>query len=116
MKWTRRDGQWVKSTGRDAEKATAYLPSSNAHFMLRDKLLRANSQGWLERYGLINVIHDAVLFHCLAPLVDECVTNIKALMEAPVPQMADTKVAPLGFTCGAEAMVGSDWSTMEEVH
>lgn len=116
MKWTRRDGQWVKSTGRDAEKATAYLPSSNAHFMLRDKLLQANSQGWLERYGLINVIHDAVLFHCPTNLVDECVHNIKALMEAPVLQMADPKVAPEGFTCGAEAMVGSDWSNMEEVH
>lgn len=116
MKWTRRDGQWVKSTGRDAEKATAYLPSSNAHFMLRDKLLQANSQGWLDRYGLINVIHDAVLFHCPTNLVDECVHNIKALMEAPVLQMADLKVAPAGFTCGAEAMVGSDWSNMEEVH
>lgn len=116
MKWTRRDGQWVKSTGRDAEKATAYLPSSNAHFMLRDKLLQANSQGWLERYGLINVIHDAVLFHCPTNLVEECVYNIKALMEAPVLQMADPKVAPAGFTCGAEAMVGSDWSNMEEVH
>jgi len=115
-KWARRDGQWVKSTGRDAEKATAYLPSSNAHFMLRDKLLQANSQGWLDRYGLINVIHDAVLFHCPTNLVDECVHNIKALMEAPVLQMADLKVAPAGFTCGAEAMVGSDWSNMEEVH
>lgn len=116
MKWTRRDGQWVKSTGRDAEKATAYLPSSNAHFMLRDKLLQANSQGWLERYGLINVIHDAVLFHCPTNLVDECVHNIKTLMEASVQQMADPKVAPAGFTCGAEAMVGSDWSNMEEIH
>ena len=83
--------------------------------MLRDKLLQANEQGWLERYGLINVIHDAALFHCPTNLVDECVHNIKELLEAPVLQMADAKVAPLGFTCGAEAMVGGDWSTMEEV-
>jgi hypothetical protein len=115
MKWTMRDGRWIRSTGRDAEKATAYLPSSNAHFMLRDKLLQANDKGWLECYGLINVIHDAVLFHCPDKLVDECIHNIKQLLEAPVLQMADPKVAPNGFTCGAEAMVGPDWSKMEDV-
>lgn len=116
MKWTLRDGRWIKSTSRDAEKATAYLPSSNAHFMLRDKLLQANEKGWLERYGHCNCIHDAVLFHCPEKYVDECVTNIKALLQAPVPQLADPEVAIGGFVCGAEAMIGSDWATMEEVH
>jgi len=116
MKWTMRDGRWIKGFGRDAEKCVAYLPSSNAHFMLRDKLLQAGDQGWLERYGLINVIHDAVLFHCPTRYVEECVNNIKGLLEAPVLQMADPEVAKLGFTCGAEAMVGPDWNNMVEVH
>lgn len=114
-KWTMRDGRWIKSSGKDAEKVTAYLPSSNAHFMLRDKLLQADEQGWLERYGLINVIHDAVLFHCPDNLVDECVHNIQSLLQSPVMQMADPLVAPEGFVCGAEAMAGSDWSKMEEI-
>lgn len=115
MRWTMKDGRWLQVTSRDAEKATAYLPSSNAHFMLRDKLQQANDKGWLESYGLINVIHDAVLFHCPTKLVDECVHNMKELLESPAMEMADPEVAPNGFQCGAEAMVGPDWARMIEV-
>lgn len=115
-KWTQRDGRWVKGSGKDAEKASAYLPSSNAHFMLRDKLIKMNNFDWLDQYGLINVIHDAILFHCPNELVDECVHNVKTTMEFPVREMEDAEVASGGFHCAAEAMVGSDWSNMEEIH
>ena len=115
VKWHQRDGRWVKSQGKDAEKATAYLPSSNAHFMLRDKLLQMEQRGWLSNYGLSNVIHDAVLFHCPDNLVEQCVSDVMGLLQAPVLQMACKVVAPEGFVCAAEASVGSDWSNMEEV-
>lgn len=115
-KWTRAsDGRWRAMTGKDAEKATAYLPSSNAHFMLRDKLLQMEAAGWLERYGFMLPVHDAILFHCPDSLVDECVANVRGCMEAPVVQMADPVVAPGGFVCAAEASVGRDWATMSEI-
>ncbi len=114
-KWQLKNGEWRKSSSKDAEKVVAFLPSSNAHYMLRDKLLQANDKGWLEAYGLVNVIHDAVLFHCPDRLVDECVHNVRELLEAPVPQMAHPELCPDGFTCGAEASVGPDWARMEEV-
>lgn len=114
-KWSQRDGRWQKSSGKDAEKASAYLPSSNAHFMLRDKLLQMDRAGWLEKYQIIVPIHDAILFHCPDKWVDECVNNIKGCMEAPVMELSNAEVAPEGFTCAAEAMVGSDWSNMVEV-
>lgn len=115
-KWTQRDGRWVQSSGRDAEKASAYLPSSNAHFMLRDKLLQMNNNGWLDKYELILPVHDAIIFHCPTKLVDECVHNVKEMMESPVMQMADNEVAKDGFWCAAEASVGPDWASMKEVN
>jgi len=115
FKWQRVNGEWRKSSSKDAEKVVAYLPSSNAHYMFRDKLLQAQSRGWLDRYQLINYIHDAVLFHCPKSLVDECVYNITELLQSPVPELANRKVAPEGFTCAVEASVGEDWARMEEV-
>lgn len=92
------------------DKAKAYLPANDAHGMLRLKLLEMEEKGWLDRFGLVNVIHDALLFHCPVPLVDECASEVKGLMEAPVAQLADAQVAPEGFWCGVEVSVGEDWA------
>lgn len=115
FKWQRVDGEWRRSSSKDAEKVVAYLPSSNAHYMLRDKLLQMQRVGWLDLYGLVNVIHDAVLFVCPDRLVEECVHNVKGCLEAPVMELAHPTLCPEGFTCAAEASVGDDWARMEEI-
>lgn len=112
--WRRVDGEWRKFSSRDAEKVVAFLPSSNAHYMLRDKLMQLNEQGLLERYEFILPIHDALLFHCPTNLIDEAAFNIKAVLEAPVKQLTDAIVAPSGFTCSSETAVGSNWANWHE--
>lgn len=114
FKWQRRDGQWIRSSGRDAEKAVAFLPSSNAHYMLRDKLLQMNDKGWLEKYGFMLPVHDALLFHCPTQHVEEAAYNIKTLLESPVMQLADPVVAKGGFTCATELEVGDDWAKYDK--
>ena len=71
--------------------------------------------GWLDRFGLINVIHDAVLFECPVGMVDECVQLVGNWLQEPVAVLADEVVAPGGFFCAAEASVGNDWSQMKEM-
>ena len=114
FKWQRVDGEWRRSSSRDAEKVVAFLPSSNAHYMLRDKLMQLNELGLLEKYEFILPIHDALLFHCPTNLIDEAAFNIKAMLEAPVKQLTDAIVAPSGFTCSSETSVGSNWANWHE--
>lgn len=113
--WTRRDGRWVSRDGRDADKIKAFKPSNDAHGMFRDKVLQCEEHGWLERYGLINLIHDDTLWLCPVGLVDECVANVRPLLAAPVPQLTDEVMCPAGFTCDVDCSVGRDWATMEGV-
>ena len=115
LKWQKNSlGKWEQVPGRDAEKAKAFLPANDAHGMLRQKLLEMEQLGWNERYGLINAIHDAVLFCCPEPLVEEAVHNVRELLTAPVIELSDPIMCPDGFVCGVDAAVGQDWSKMEE--
>src|SRR6185369_16877670 len=114
--WKQRDtGQWYQSKGRDAEKALAFLPANDAHGMLREKCLDMAIMGWLDKYELINIIHDAVLFHCPVALVDECVSNVRGLLEAPCPTLAHPTLCPEGFVCATEASIGEDLASMKVV-
>lgn len=115
MDWKQQDGRWIRTKGSQAEAAVAFLPSNDAHGMLRMKLIEMDRWGWLERYGLSNIIHDAVLFHCPNEWVEECLAKVKPWLEAPVEQLADPVVAIGGFRCLTEAKVGKDLSDMVEV-
>ena len=115
FRWERTLNGWKPKGGKDAEKAKAFFPANDAHGMLRYKLLEMNSKGLLERWQLINVIHDAVLFHPPDAVVDECIHLAKEMLESPVTILADPIVCPEGFVCAAEASVGSDWADMEGV-
>lgn len=116
MRWQRSDrGKWERVPGRDAEKAKAFLPANDAHGMLRQKLIEMEQLGWDERYGLINAIHDAVLFCCPEEFVEEAIANIRELLTSPVIELADPVMCPDGFVCGVDAAIGRNWAKMEEV-
>lgn len=115
--WKRNyQGEWYKAKGQDAEKALAFLPANHAHGMFRLKMLEMAEAGWLDKYELINFPHDALVFHPLKTLVDECIENVKWWMEAPVLELAHSELCPEGLSCGVDVQLGPDLGTMEELH
>lgn len=111
--------RWDRKTqrmapGDQAEAAIAFRPASNAFGAVRDMMHAIRDEGWDERYQLVNTIHDSLVFHCPEGLVDECVANIRGVMEAPSKVLVYAKVAPGGLSVEAEALVGEDLAEMEE--
>lgn len=106
---------WREVQGKGAEKAKAFLPANDAHGMLRWKLLEMHRRGWLEKFELVNIVHDAVVFHPKVELAEECVNEVGRLMLEPVKQLADPVVAPDGFMCGAEASMGPTLAELKVV-
>lgn len=106
---------WIKRKGQDAEKAIAYLPANCSHLMFRTKQLEMADLGWLDKYELINMPHDELLFHPHDKYVDECIENVKRVMEAPVKELANPILCPEGFTCGVDVHVGLNRGELEEV-
>lgn len=111
--WDRRRGIWVP--GDDGEACIAFLPANDAHGHMKDVMLALADNEWDERYRLINQIHDALLFECPDALVEECIWNVKTLMEQPSTILVDPDVAPSGLWIEVSASVGLNWAHMEEV-
>ena len=113
LRWDRNKQKWAP--GDQAEAAVAFLPASHAFGHVRDVMLEMREQGWDERYQCVNTIHDSLVFHCPKSLVDECVHNIRELMEKPSSVLVYAKTAPNGLSVEAEAAVGRNLAEMEEV-
>jgi len=101
--------------GPDSEAAISHYVQNDAFGMMRDVMLEMRELGWDERYGLSNQIHDSLVFDCPSNLVDECISNIKPLMERPSPMLVDPVVAPGGLACDVEVKVGKSAGEMEEI-
>lgn len=106
---------WKKGNGSQAEQAKAFLPANHAHGMMRMKLLEMMRWGWLHRYGLVNIPHDALWFHCLKELASECIEKVREWMKAPVIILRDEVMCPGGFVCGVDAHIGPSLGEMEKV-
>ena len=109
--WDVRKRQWTH--GKDWERTIAFCPAANA-FGHKKAIMRSLwDQGLTERYGLINDIHDALMFLCPNSLVEECLHTVKGEMES------ESKVLILpngrGFSCEVEQKVGRNWAEMQEV-
>jgi DNA polymerase I-like protein with 3'-5' exonuclease and polymerase domains len=111
--WDSKSGRWAPSD--DSEAAIAFLPANDAHGHLKDCMLRMEELGWNEKYGLINQIHDALIFECPDEYVEECIWNVKNLLQEPSQLLVDPVVAPEGLWIEAEVKMGQDWSVMEEI-
>lgn len=109
--WDVRARVWAH--GKDWEKAIAFRPAANAFGHKKFVMRTLEEQGLLERWGLINDIHDALLFHCPDVLVDECEYELWRAMriQSPTILMPDGS----GFWCDAEIKKGKNWTDMEEV-
>lgn len=120
-------GDWTH--GDDYEAAIAFLPANDAFGMIKEEMLRLagfrnslqqivaerESEDLLEKYGLINQIHDSLMFHCRLELRDKCVEDVLRIMREPCLALADEVMCPEGFFVDAEVAVGDDWTSMEKL-
>lgn len=96
---------WKVAHGTDAEAAIAMPVQNAAHGHMKENMLEIDSRGWAERFGLCNTVHDALWFHCLRSLADECIALVKHQMERPSTVLVN-EVAPEGLWCEVEVTVG----------
>jgi uracil-DNA glycosylase family 4 len=113
-RWNPRTSRWIG--GEDAEKAIAFLPANDAFGHIKDCILRLEERGLLERYGFINQIHDSLMFEPRSSLVDECLLEVAAEMEAPSDVLRHPDVAPHGLAFGIEASLGDSWAELKTVY
>lgn len=112
-RWDRKQQKWVP--GDQAEQAVAFLPASHAFGHVRAALLAIRAQGWDEKYGLCNQIHDSLVLHCPIELADECIRNCRGEMERPSSVLVYPEMAPEGLVVGADAAMGPSLAEMGEV-
>jgi hypothetical protein len=83
--------------------------------MFRKKLLEAAENDWLNRYELVLFPHDAWVLHPPTKLADECIENIRTLMESPVIELANPTLCPEGLSCSVDVKMGPSMGEMKEV-
>jgi DNA polymerase I-like protein with 3'-5' exonuclease and polymerase domains len=104
-------GGW-KPGGEDSEAAIAFLPANDAFCHIKEAMLRLEAGGYLAKYGLVNQIHDALMFECPDPLVEECVATVRATME----QASDILVRDgVGLQVNVGVARGKRWNSMLEI-
>lgn len=114
--WMHKSGQrWLLKPGDDHESCIAFLPANDAFGMIRSRMVELHREGLDDRFGLMNQIHDSLVFDCSGELVEECLHEVRARLQAPSAVLVDPDVAPGGLWCAVEAKVGQDLAGMEEV-
>lgn len=103
-------GKW--SHGDDYEAALSFFTQNDAHGELKDRILQIAEQGLDEKYGLIDTVHDSLIFCCPDNLVDECRKIIHTIMVAPSKVLIDPVVAPNGLSVEVDIQGGPDWASM----
>lgn len=101
--------------GMDAEKVLAYLPSSNAHAIMGECHLEMERLGYLDKYRLIDMIHDSNVFDCPKEFVVECIKNVSEIMVRPSQTLKST-MCPEGLQVAVEVKVGKDLGSMKVVN
>ena len=101
------------SLGEQANEAAAFDVQADAHGHLKEMILAMQEYGWLDRYGLINIVHDSVVFEVREQLRVECLANVCDLMEQPSRILKDPILCPDGLVVRVEGKYGKDLANME---
>jgi len=111
---------WCRKSGVDSEACIAYLPSNHAFAIKKEKmreLSQFNKDGIItdlnEKYGLINEIHDSLIFEIEESLVEEATKIIKRTMESPA-QYLKNSLFPNGLTTSVEIKIGKNWAPFND--
>jgi len=106
-------GEW--KSGDDSESAIAFLPANDAFGEIKDRMLVIADAGLDERYGMVNNVHDSLLFECPNALVSEAIPKIKLIMERPSDILISPIVAPHGLSVEVDVQAGADWASIKGV-
>lgn len=111
-------GQWWKRRdGDSANEAVAYCPANDA-FGKKKEAMRdfwEHPNGNLcKAFGLINEIHDDLMWEIEDSIVNEALPIIKEVMERPARYLKNSLV-PDGLITKVEIKMGKNWADMEEV-
>jgi len=133
FRWDSGRGCYVP--GDDSEAAIAFLPAQDAHAHLKDANLRLQGveirqgesghpmdlqrvrvgEDLLEKYRLVNNIHDANVFDCPRSLAEECMWVVKQEMEKPS-EILKNDAVPEGLWIETDVtMSETNWAEMEDV-
>lgn len=108
---------WYRRDGESANECIAYLPANDAFGKKKEAMrdLWNHPNGNLcQAFGLINEIHDDLMFEVEESLVNEAIPIIKSVMESPARFLVNS-IAPKGLVTKVEIKIGKNWAEMEEV-
>jgi len=103
------------SHGDQAEEAISYHLSNIAFGYIREHIKLLDSAGLCERYGLCNNVHDSLVFHFPAALLDEHVREVYPILIRPSAVLSHPKICPEGLWIDAECNAGPTWADMHEI-
>lgn len=92
--------------GDDSEAAIAFCPANDAFGIVREVMLQLTHEGMIDRFPLIDTIHDSLIMEPLRDEVEECVSLVKPIMEQKWPQLTHPISAPEGLSCAVEVSYG----------
>lgn len=108
---------WVRKEGGSANEAIAYLPSNDA-FGVKKEAMRAlwnhPNGNLVKKFGLVNEIHDDLLFEIEDGLINEALPIIKGIMESPA-HFLKNDLCPEGLITKVEMKQGRNWADMVDI-
>lgn len=108
---------WLRKDGASSNEAIAYLPANDAFGKKKEAMrdLWNHPNGNLvQAFGLINEIHDDLMFEIDDGLLYEALPIIKNVMESPARYLKNS-LAPNGLITRVEIKIGKNWAEMQEV-
>jgi uracil-DNA glycosylase family 4 len=106
-------GHWERG-GEDAEAAIAFLPANIAFGEMRDRMLNICEKNLDNKYGLVNNVHDSLVFHCPKNYADEAIAAVKNIMEEPSKVLVNT-ICPKGLSVEVGVKRGLSMDKMEKM-
>lgn len=108
---------WLKKKGQSANDAIAFLPSNDAFGFKKEamrELWNHPSGNLVQSYGLINEIHDDLLFEVEENKLEEACRIVKEVMERPAKFLINS-VAPQGLVTKVSLKSGRNWGELREI-